>query len=100
MRHALISLLPAAFAASALFAEPALADISRGEKLHAEKCAGCHKAPHNAEFYKSRVGKKYPTRESLTTMVQSCVTHFDIPWFEEEVQAVSDYLNHTYYKYK
>lgn len=100
MRHALIPMLPVAFAASALFAEPVLADIARGQQLHAEKCAGCHKAPHNAEFYTSRVGKKYPTKESLTTMVQSCVTYFDIPWFEEEVQAVSDYLNHTYYKYK
>lgn len=48
-----------------------------------------------------RAGKKYPTQDSLTTtMVQSCVTYFDIPWFEEEVQAVSDDLNHTYYKYR
>ncbi|MEW6765862.1 MAG: cytochrome c [Pseudomonadota bacterium] len=100
MRHALIPLLPVAFAASTLFSVPVLADIARGQKLHAEMCAGCHKAPHNAEFYTSRVGKKYPTKESLTTMVQSCVTYFDIPWFEEEVRAVADYLNHTYYKYE
>lgn len=100
MRHALIPMLPAVFAASALFAEPVRADIARGQALHEEMCAGCHKAPHNAEFYTSRVGKNYKTRESLTTMVQSCVTYFDIPWFEEEVQAVSDYLNHTYYKYE
>lgn len=100
MRHAMIPMLPVAFAACALFVEPVQADITRGQKLHAEMCAGCHKAPHNAEFYTSRAGKKYPTKESLTTMVQSCVTYFDIPWFEEEVQAVSDYLNHTYYKYK
>jgi cytochrome c553 len=100
MRHALIPMLPLAFAASALFTEPAMADITRGQQLHAEMCAGCHKTPHNAQFYTSRVGKKYPTKESLTTMVQACVTYFDIPWFEEEVRAVSDYLNHTYYKYK
>ncbi|MEO1750622.1 cytochrome c [Thiofaba sp. EF100] len=100
MRHALIPMLPAAFVATALFAEPVLADISRGQKLHEEKCAGCHKAPHNAAFYTSRVGKKYPTKDSLKTMVQSCVTYFDVPWFEEEVQAVTDYLNHTYYKYR
>ena len=100
MRLALIPLFPAAFATSTLFVAPAQADIARGQALHAEMCAGCHKAPHDAEFYTSRVGKNYKTRESLTTMAQSCVTYFDIPWFEEEVQAVSDYLNHTYYRYE
>lgn len=99
MRHALLPKFSAALIAACL-SMPAQADVSRGQKLHEEKCAGCHKAPHNAAFYTSRVGKKYPTKESLKTMVQSCVTYFDVPWFEEEVQAVTDYLNQTYYKYK
>ncbi len=74
--------------------------IAKGEKLHAEKCAACHKAPHDAKFYESRVGKKIQSKASLNTMVSSCANHFNIDWFDEEVAAVTEYLNSKYYKLK
>ncbi|OYY53760.1 MAG: hypothetical protein B7Y53_07100 [Halothiobacillus sp. 28-55-5] len=33
-------------------------DPNWGAQLHAEHCAGCHTAPHDAAFYESRQGKK------------------------------------------
>jgi mono/diheme cytochrome c family protein len=71
-----------------------------GASLHQAECAGCHKAPHNAAFYESRRGKKLKSRASVFTMVQSCANHFNIAWFDEEVDAVTVYLNTTYYKYE
>jgi hypothetical protein len=36
----------------------------------------------------------------LNTKVQTCVSHFGIDWFDDDVAAVTDYLNTTYYKLK
>jgi mono/diheme cytochrome c family protein len=84
---------------------PALAqgsahDASWGKNLHAESCAGCHSAPHDAAFYQSRKGGKIANRDSLRTMVQGCVTHFGMPWFDEEVDAVTLYLDRTHYRFE
>ena len=81
-------------------AAPDAAMIAKGEKLHAEKCAACHKAPHDAKFYESRVGKKIQSKASLNTMVSSCANHFNIDWFDDDVAAVTEYLNTKYYKLK
>lgn len=98
-RVAMMSLITAAF----VFGTPVQASpemMAKGEKLHAEKCAACHKAPHDAKFYESRVGKKIQSKASLNTMVSSCANHFNIDWFDDDVAAVTDYLNTKYYKLK
>jgi mono/diheme cytochrome c family protein len=98
-RIAMMSLgLAALFMGTAAQASPEM--IAKGDKLHAEKCAACHKAPHDAKFYESRVGKKIQSKASLTTMVSSCANHFNIDWFDDDVAAVSEYLNAKYYKLK
>ncbi len=71
-----------------------------GAELHAEHCAGCHTAPHDAAFYESRRGGKIQSLASLRTMVESCANHFNISWFEEENDAVTNYLNTNYYHFK
>lgn len=86
-----------------ILAQPARAgqhDPNWGASLHKAECAGCHKAPHNAAFYQSRRGKKLKSRASVFTMVQSCANYFNIAWFDEEVDAVTNYLNTKYYKYE
>lgn len=75
-------------------------DPNWGAQLHAEHCASCHTAPHDAAFYESRQGKKIQSLASLRTMVESCANHFNIAWFEEENEAVTHYLNVNYYKFK
>jgi mono/diheme cytochrome c family protein len=98
-RVAMMSLITTAF----IFGTPAQASpemMAKGEKLHAEKCAACHMAAHDAKFYTSRVGKKLKTKASLNTQVQNCVSNFNIDWFDEDVAAVTEYLNTKYYKLK
>ncbi|WP_298218790.1 cytochrome c [Halothiobacillus sp.] len=100
-KHAL-SLILAALVCST-FALPAAAeahDPSWGASLHAQHCAACHAAPHDAAFYESRRGGKIQNFESLQTKVQSCANHFNLPWFDEEVSAVSTYLNQNYYQFE
>jgi len=96
----MILILSGLFASAMLVAMPAQADVAAGQKLHEAKCSSCHATPHTAEFYTSRVGKNYKTRDSLRTMVQACANHFNIDWFDEDVDAVTAYLNQSYYKYK
>ena len=98
-RVAMMSLITAAF----VFGTPAQASpemMAKGEKLHAEKCAACHAAPHDAKFYTSHVGKDLKTKASLNTKVQASVSHFGIDWFDDDVAAVTEYLNTKYYKLK
>lgn len=106
VHHRLIVLSVLAFLALGLslaqpaFAEPPAHDPNWGASLHEAECAGCHKAPHNATFYESRKGKKLKSRDSVFTMVRSCANYFNIAWFDEEVDAVTTYLNTKYYKYE
>lgn len=78
-------------------AEP---DISWGSDLFAGQCAECHMVPHDDEWFEARAeAGKISDYESLKTMVQGCATNFNLPWFDEEVDAVTAYLNHKYYEF-
>ncbi len=63
-RTTMISILSGLFASAMLVAMPVQADVAAGQKLHEAKCSSCHATPHTAEFYTSRVGKNYRTRDS------------------------------------
>lgn len=96
---------PSLTLAAAIFviALPAAAephDASWGAELHAQNCAGCHSAPHNAAFYESRRGGKIKGADSLSTKVQSCANQLNLPWFDEEVSAVTTYLNQNFYHFE
>lgn len=75
-------------------------DAKWGQSLHQANCAGCHSRPHNAAFYKARVGGKIKSLASLHNKVQACANHFNLSWFDEETNAVTSYLNQTYYHFK
>jgi len=90
--------------AGMLLAVPATAaesDISRGSDLFAANCADCHMVPHDDDWFEARAeAGKMGDYESLRTMVQGCATNFNLPWFDEEVDAVTAYLNHKYYGFE
>jgi mono/diheme cytochrome c family protein len=69
--------------------------ISEGKALHDKNCMGCHQA----EMYK-RDNRKVKTLAYLGTSVENCNTQLGTGWFPEDVQAVTKYLNATYYKLK
>ena len=70
-----------------------LADqTSRGQVLHAEHCTRCHQT----EIY-NRDNRIVNDLEQLKTRIGLCEQANDLLWFEEEVDAVSAYLNNEFY---
>lgn len=84
-----------------LFALPAMAepDIAWGEELHAGNCVECHMVTHDDAFYEARIDGDIDNYGSLFTMVQACANNFNLPWFDDEIDAVSAYLDQTYYQF-
>lgn len=73
---------------------PAAADLARGEELHAQHCQGCH----GTEVY-TRERRIVNSYEELAERVRQCELSNDLTWFEEEINAVVDYLDATYYRF-
>lgn len=81
-----------------LFSASASAN-SDGKALHDEKCMGCHMVKHDASFY-GREGSKATDKASLRTWVSNCQLNFGLQWWDEDIDAVTEFLNTTYYKFK
>ncbi|MGC9458093.1 MAG: cytochrome c [Halothiobacillaceae bacterium] len=100
IKHTL--LIPAALLALTA-GNVALADVSMGKSLHEANCVACHMVTHDDAFYEARINgqsdRGIDNLQSLRTMVQGCATNFSLDWFDDEVNAVADYLNATYYKF-
>ncbi|MGC8733388.1 MAG: c-type cytochrome [Halothiobacillaceae bacterium] len=95
MRHTL-ALSAAALAAIILTAPAAqAADLALGKKLYSENCVKCH----GAEKY-ARPDRKVHSMSNLKTYVQGCATNLSLSWFEDEVDAVTAYMNKEFYKFK
>ena len=82
---------------------PVLADqsqISWGGELFSENCSECHMVPHNDEWFQARADAgNMASYDSLRTMVQGCANNFNLPWFDEEVEAVTAWMNQQYYEF-
>ena len=82
---------------------PVMADqsqISWGGELFSDNCAECHMVPHDADWFQARADAgNMGSYDSLRTMVQGCANNFNLPWFEEEVDAVTAWLNQEYYQF-
>ncbi len=76
---------------------PATAN-SEGAKLHQEKCAGCHMAPHDAAFYQ-RPNLKMKSYERLQSQVRLCNANLDLELFDEDMTQIGEFLNESYYKF-
>lgn len=83
---------------------PAQADqsqVSWGGELFAENCAECHMVPHDADWFQARADAgNMDSYDSLRTMVQGCANNFNMPWFDEEIDAVTAWLNQEYYGFE
>ncbi len=71
------------------------ADMVHGEKLFKESCTTCH----GAEMF-SRKNRKVNDPSGLKTMVQACATNLSLSWFEDDVDAVTAYMNREFYTFK
>lgn len=78
-----------------LLAPAAFADVERGKKLHDQHCMKCH----DTGVY-SRADRFIGSRDDLTKQVDRCKVNVGAQWFDEDVTAVVDYLDQTFYKFK
>ncbi len=69
-------------------------DSGNGKTLHDENCVRCH----NASIYTrpDREIKNYPL---LRKRVAQCEVMAELMWFDEEVDAVTVYLNNAFYHF-
>jgi mono/diheme cytochrome c family protein len=69
-------------------------DPGKGHELHYENCLSCH----GTEAY-TREDRKIGSLDSLITQVNRCNVSLGTGWFDDEVEAVANYLNENYYKF-
>lgn len=78
----------------ALSASAGAADLEQGKQLLQERCTGCH----DDSVY-TRKDRMITSRRSLETQVTRCSVNTGAQWFDDEIAAVVDYLDATYYKF-
>lgn len=71
------------------------ADIKHGKDLQEKHCMSCH----DDGMY-TREDRFINKLSSLRTQVQRCESTLGLKWFDEDVDAVTAYLNKKYYKFK
>ncbi|MCP3669218.1 MAG: cytochrome c [Gammaproteobacteria bacterium] len=69
--------------------------ITDGKALNDENCVRCH----GSELY-TRPDKRVASRKKLSTQVRFCKDQLQLPWFDEEVESVAEYLNKEHYHFK
>ena len=70
-------------------------DINHGKSLQQENCMRCH----DDSMY-TREERRVTTLDALKHQVQRCETNLNLTWFPEDVDAVTEYLNTSFYKFK
>ena len=70
-------------------------DINHGKSLQQENCMRCH----DDSMY-TREERRVTTLDALQRQVQRCETNLNLAWFPEDVDAVTEYLNTSFYKFK
>lgn len=75
---------------SSLAGEPEL-----GQQLHDKHCMNCHQAA----IY-TRENRIVHSFKELSERVRQCELSNELTWFDEEIDAVVEYLNSTYYRFE
>lgn len=69
-------------------------DGSMGQKLHTENCMKCH----DTSVY-TRENRIVHSYRELKERIRQCELSNDLAWFDEEVEAVANYLNENFYHF-
>jgi mono/diheme cytochrome c family protein len=69
-------------------------DEESGKSLHDGNCVACH----DNHVY-TRSDRRVGDRGALATQVTRCETNLNLQWFDEQRDAVIDYLNDSYYHF-
>lgn len=74
-------------------------DTPNGQALHEANCVACHSnmtGGDGSALY-TRDDRRVSTSDGLTAQVKRCESNLGLRWFDDEVTAVVNYLNDTYY---
>ncbi|MBF0157938.1 MAG: cytochrome c [Magnetococcales bacterium] len=70
------------------------ADDSKGQALHQTSCVRCH----DHSVY-TRSDRKMKSADQLRIRVAFCGQQVNAQWFDDEVDAVTLWLNRSFYKF-
>ncbi len=68
--------------------------VTHGEQAHKNHCYKCH----NDDIY-TREDRFVKSIDALSKQVVRCKEGSDIPWFDEDADAVVQFLNKKYYRF-
>jgi len=68
--------------------------IIHGEKAHKNHCVKCH----SDEVY-TREDRFIKSIDALSKQVARCKNNLNVPWFDEDTDAVVQFLNNKYYRF-
>jgi len=77
------------------------AEISNGKELHDANCTSCHISLQGGDgsgIY-TRENNRIESHSALVKQVNRCRDSLGMPWPDEHVNDVVEYLNSTYYKF-
>ena len=78
------------------------ADINNGKELHDSNCTSCHISMQGGDgsgIY-TRENKRIESHPALIKQVKRCRDSLGMPWPENHVDDVVEYLNSSFYKFK
>ena len=78
------------------------ADIDNGKELHNSNCTSCHISMQGGDgsgIY-TRENKRIESHPALIKQVKRCRDSLGVPWPDEHVNDVVEYLNSSFYKFK
>lgn len=81
---------------------PVNASIENGKDLHDSNCTSCHISMQGGDgsgIY-TREHKRIESYPALIKQVKRCRDSLGVPWPEEHINDVVEYLDSTFYKFK
>lgn len=88
--------------AAFLISGPAAAQSeSSGQSLHDQYCVACHNqltGGHPEQLY-TRPNRRVTSAEGLARQVRRCEQNLELRLFDDDLQALTDYLNEQYYHF-
>jgi hypothetical protein len=79
--------------------------FKEGKELHDSNCTSCHEAMYPMEddpsaYLYTRENHQIKKWSSLQTQVQACNSQIGAGFFDDEIEAVTTYLNQAFYKFE
>jgi len=102
MTPLLKNILLTGFVFISAYAPITTANLENGKELHNSNCTSCHISIHGGDgsgIY-TRENRRIESLSALIKQVNRCHDSLGLPWPEEHITDVVEYLNNDFYKFK